>query len=106
MKTFGVVIKEARTSKGWSLKQAADKLGTFKGYICGIENGNLNPPSPKVVLKMAQLYELDFGELLALRAMAKIPKGTNVLALYHLIEGVISERGAGHPTLKRWGVRA
>lgn len=74
MKDFASVVKEARRFKGMSLQVVADKVGTHKGYISGIENRKVNPPAPKVVRKMAKLFELDVHELLILAQVEKAPK--------------------------------
>ena len=33
MNRFGTLIRQKRMERGWSLKQAAERLLTFKGYI-------------------------------------------------------------------------
>lgn len=73
MNRFGSLIRQKRMQRGWSLKQAADRLFTFKGYICGIERGTLNPPSPRMTQKMARLYGLDEEQLIMLGYVEKAP---------------------------------
>lgn len=74
MKDFASVVKEARRFKGLTLQQVASKVGTHKGYISGVENRKVNPPSPKIVRKMAKIFDLDVLELLILAAVEKAPK--------------------------------
>lgn len=74
MKDFASVVKEARQEKRLSLQQLAGKLGTHKGYCSGFENRKVNPPSPKIIRKMAKLYGLDVLELLILAHIDKAPK--------------------------------
>lgn len=74
MKTFGQVVKEARIRKGLTLMQAAQCLYTVKGYICMIENTDVNPPSPRMTARMARLYGLDSRELITLGFLCKAPK--------------------------------
>ena len=73
MNRFGALIRQKRIQRGWSLKQAADRLTTFKGYICGIERGTLNPPSPRMTQRMARLYGLDEEQLILLGYVEKAP---------------------------------
>lgn len=74
MKDFASVVKEARRFKGLTLQQVASKVGTHKGYISGAENRKVNPPSAKIVRKLAKLFDLDVQELLILAAVEKAPK--------------------------------
>lgn len=74
MKDFASVVKEARRFKGLTLQQVASKVGTHKGYISGIEHHKVNPPSAKLVRKMAKLLDLDVLELLILAVVEKAPK--------------------------------
>lgn len=74
MKDFASVVKEARRFKGLTLQQVASKVGTHKGYISGVEHRKVNPPSAKLVRKMAKLFDLDVLELLILAVVEKAPK--------------------------------
>jgi transcriptional regulator with XRE-family HTH domain len=56
MNTFGQVVKALRKVDGVTLEVVARKIGSHKGYVSGIENGKVNPPSPKITLKIAKLY--------------------------------------------------
>ena len=73
MNRFGALIRQKRKQRGWSLKQAADRLLTFKGYICGIEKGSINPPSPTMTQRIARLYGLDEVQLILLGYVEKAP---------------------------------
>ena len=73
MNRFGTLIRQKRMERGWSLKQAAERLLTFKGYICGIERGTLNPPSPRMTQRIAKLYGLDEEQLILLGYVEKAP---------------------------------
>jgi transcriptional regulator with XRE-family HTH domain len=73
MNRFGTLIRQKRMERGWSLKQAAERLLTFKGYICGIERGTLNPPSPRMTQRIARLYGLDEEQLILLGYVEKAP---------------------------------
>lgn len=71
---FGELVREKRKALGWSLEKAATELRTFKGYICGIERGTTNPPSPKLTARMARIYGIPEAELVLLGYVEKAPK--------------------------------
>ena len=73
MTRFGAVIKQRRLELGFSLQRAATRMHTYKGYICGIEMGSLNPPSPKMTEKMARVYKMDAASLILLGYVEKAP---------------------------------
>lgn len=92
MKRFGQVTREARMARGWSLQTAADRLCTFKGYVCGIERGNINPPSPKLIKRYAAVFGLSFDDLLARAAIEKLPKAVKLETVYDLLRERIDSR--------------
>ena len=73
MTRFGVLIRQKRLELGLSLQKAANLMHTNKGYICGIEMGSLNPPSPKMTEKMARVYKMDAASLILLGYVEKAP---------------------------------
>lgn len=92
MKTFGERIGEARRRKGLSLSQVAKLTNTFKGYICGISKGSLNPPSPKMTAKLCKVLDLPFSEMLTLGWWEKRPKGVSEISAAALLDGLIEQR--------------
>lgn len=74
MQDFAAIVKAARLRSGLTLQALAGKLGTHKGYCSGIENRKVNPPSAKVIRKMAKLLVLDVQELLIHATADKAPK--------------------------------
>jgi len=73
MSNFGELFRRLRRERGHSLKTVARKLGTQKGYLSGIENGKVNPPSAKLVKRISQLYQQDERMLLRLAWADKAP---------------------------------
>lgn len=73
MSTFGELLRRLRREQGLSLRISAKKLGTQKGYLSGIENGKVNPPSAKLVKRIAALYRQDEKSLLRLAWANKAP---------------------------------
>ena len=56
MNTFGDVIKTLRKFRDLTLEKCAARINSHKGYWSGIENHKVNPPSTKVVGKIAKLF--------------------------------------------------
>lgn len=73
MSNFGELMRRLRRERGYSLKTVARKLGTQKGYLSGIENGKVNPPSAKLVSRISALYGQDERMLLRLAWADKAP---------------------------------
>ncbi|MBV8878844.1 MAG: helix-turn-helix domain-containing protein [Planctomycetaceae bacterium] len=73
MSNFGELLRRLRREQGFSLRTVARKLNTQKGYLSGIENGKVNPPSAKLVKRIAQLYRQDERMLLRLAWADKAP---------------------------------
>ena len=73
MSNFGELMRRLRRERGYSLKTVARKLSTQKGYLSGIENGKVNPPSAKLVKRISQLYQQDERMLLRLAWADKAP---------------------------------
>jgi transcriptional regulator with XRE-family HTH domain len=73
MSNFGELMRRLRRERGFSLKTVARKLDTQKGYLSGIENGKVNPPSAKLVKRIAQLFQQDERMLLRLAWADKAP---------------------------------
>lgn len=70
---FGPFVKALRKAAGLTLDVVATRLGTHKGYISGIENRTVAPPSPKFVARFAQLYSVDGKDLLRRAEVEKLP---------------------------------
>lgn len=95
MSNFGLLMRRLRKEQGWSLNTVARKVGTQKGYLSGIENGKVNPPSPKLLRKFARLFEQDESALLRMAWADKAPpmireETLRMLALADLDESVPS----------------
>jgi len=93
MQRFGTILRRARLARGWTLDDVARRVRSHKGYISGMENRNVNPPSATLVLKLAQLYELDGTELLLLAIAEKAPKQVRA----ELNRRVFGSKSRAHP---------
>jgi len=70
---FGDRLRKLRQDRGLSLKVVAGAIGTFKGYVCGIEGGKVNPPSVKMIKKIAKLFGQEVRPLVRLAWVDKAP---------------------------------
>ena len=73
MSNFGDLVKRLRKEKGLTLEAVAKKIGSHKGYVSGIENDKVNPPSVKIIKKFAQLFRQDARTLARLAWVDKAP---------------------------------
>ncbi|HLY74900.1 MAG TPA: helix-turn-helix transcriptional regulator [Planctomycetota bacterium] len=57
-----------------TLEFVAKKLGSHKGYVSGIENGKVNPPSVALIKKFSKLFGQDSRALARLAWVDKAPE--------------------------------
>jgi transcriptional regulator with XRE-family HTH domain len=70
---FGREVKNLRIREGLTTVVLARKTGTHKGYISGIENAKVNPPSKKILVKMAKALGVELKWLMKLSVVSKAP---------------------------------
>jgi len=70
---FGTFVKTLRQEKGLTLEAVGKKIGSQKGYVSGIENGKVNPPSVTIILKWAKAFGQDPKTLVRLAWVDKAP---------------------------------
>jgi transcriptional regulator with XRE-family HTH domain len=56
---FGDLLRKLRRERGLTLDAVAREIKSNKGYVSGIETDKVNPPSEKVVRKIAKLFGQD-----------------------------------------------
>jgi transcriptional regulator with XRE-family HTH domain len=71
---FGDLVKRLRKEKGLTLEAVAKKIGSHKGYVSGIENDKVNPPSVKIIRKFAKLFVQDEKTLVRIAWADKAPQ--------------------------------
>ncbi|MGH7129525.1 MAG: helix-turn-helix domain-containing protein [Planctomycetaceae bacterium] len=54
-KTFGQLLREKRTAKGYSLRKFAGLVGVSPTYLSQVEQDNVDPPTADRVKRMAEL---------------------------------------------------
>jgi transcriptional regulator with XRE-family HTH domain len=72
--SFGQLVRRLRKKKGLTLVELAERIGSHKGYVSGIENGKVNPPSPEFVRRLARVLRYDWKCMLFLAHAQKAPK--------------------------------
>lgn len=71
---FGKRLRELRKERGITLETLASKIGSSKGYLSGIENEKVAPPTEKFVRKLARIFGLDEVAFLKMAYLDKIPR--------------------------------
>jgi transcriptional regulator with XRE-family HTH domain len=74
MSRFGDLVKRLRKDRSMTLEQVARKIQSHKGYVSGIENGKVNPPSVKFIRKFARIFQFDEKQMVRLAYVDKAPK--------------------------------
>jgi transcriptional regulator with XRE-family HTH domain len=74
MRTFGQIVRKCRLDSGLKLHEVAKKVGTHKGYVSGIENGKVSPPSVKFIKKFCRLFKLAERDMIMVAHVEKAPK--------------------------------
>jgi transcriptional regulator with XRE-family HTH domain len=64
--TLGEYIRGRRTSRGWSLLDAANRSGLHLSYWSKLEDGQYEAPAPKHLMRIARALEVDFEDLYGL----------------------------------------
>lgn len=65
--SIGLKLKELRIVKQLSLREVekATQNGVSNAYLSQIESGKVKQPSPHILNHLAEVYEVDYKELLA-----------------------------------------
>ncbi|MBI4563740.1 MAG: helix-turn-helix domain-containing protein [Planctomycetes bacterium] len=74
MSMFGNLVKRLRKERGMTLEQVARRISSHKGYVSGIENGKVNPPSVKFIRKFARIFSYDEKAMVRMAYVDKAPK--------------------------------
>ena len=81
---FGSKLRELRKQAGMSQREVAEKVKIDFTYLSKIESGVMDPPSQKVIVKLAEVLNADRDELITLAGkvpsdLAQILKDKEVL---------------------------
>jgi transcriptional regulator with XRE-family HTH domain len=66
MSALGDKLTEARNKRGWTLREVEQRTGIHNAHISQIETGGIERPAPNILWTLAELYGLDYKELLRL----------------------------------------
>lgn len=69
---LGPFLKSARRSVGLTLRDVESKSDITNGYLSQIENQLISKPSPNVLYQLAELYGIEYSDLLV-RAGHRVP---------------------------------
>lgn len=89
---FGISLRAMRQRRGWTLEQVAKKIGSHKGYVSGIENDKVNPPSAKVVRRLARIFEMPYPTMLAQAELEKVHRDVPLQVLREAIDAELARR--------------
>ncbi len=64
--SFGAYVRQERESREIGLREMAKKIGVSATYLSKIERDEFSPPAEDKVRKIAEFFDLDVDELLAL----------------------------------------
>mgnify|MGYP001062628297 CR=1 FL=1 len=65
-KAMGDRLAMAREALGISLQTAAERAGISHGYLFKLESGYVGTPSPRVLHRLAEVFGVDYWELMEL----------------------------------------
>ena len=61
---LGGLLRKARTECGYSQRAVEGETGVSNAYLSQLEGGKVREPSPTILHKLAELYNVDYAELL------------------------------------------
>lgn len=97
-KSFGEALRAKRIEKGCSLRKFAQLVGISPTYLSQVEQGNVDPPTADRVKRMAELFEENPDEWIALAGRVPddlpqiIQERTEVPDLLRAVQGLTAEQ--------------
>jgi transcriptional regulator with XRE-family HTH domain len=76
---FGMIVKNLRAAKNLTLEDLGKQVKKSKGYLSGIENQKVRPPTPSIVAALAKALGFDANVLAQVAYVEKAPKSLNAL---------------------------
>lgn len=73
MSKLGVLLAGARKRKNLTLRAVERTTGVSNAYLSQLENGNVREPSPIILARLADLYEVPYPTMLEY-AGYRVPK--------------------------------
>jgi transcriptional regulator with XRE-family HTH domain len=94
---FGRHVRELRKRAGMTLEMMARAIRSHKGYVSGIENNKVNPPSVKILKLYARAFRLDeekTQELILMACVEKIPHEVRAFVALAVHNEIVYRAGA------------
>jgi transcriptional regulator with XRE-family HTH domain len=61
---LGEELKKLREARGLKLRQVEEKSGISNGYLTQLENNKIKEPSPNILHKLADVYNVPYSKLM------------------------------------------
>jgi transcriptional regulator with XRE-family HTH domain len=62
--TLGARLRQVREQAGWSMRDLEKRSGLKSGYLSQLEQGKITHPSPSILRRVAEAYQLRFQDVL------------------------------------------
>jgi HTH-type transcriptional regulator, competence development regulator len=72
-------LRELRERRGLTLRVLSEGTGISNAYLNQLENDKVKEPSPNILAKLADFYEISYTRLMELAGYA-VPKQSNSMA--------------------------
>ena len=59
--TLGEELKELRETRGMTLREVEQKSGISNGYLTQLENNKIKEPSPNILYKLSEVYDVPYS---------------------------------------------
>lgn len=69
---FGAIVRQLRLRRGWTLMKLAQRCGMNRSYLSIVERGD-NVPSLTTILEIAEVLNVDAGEIVRQVAALRVP---------------------------------
>jgi transcriptional regulator with XRE-family HTH domain len=71
-KALGRKLAKARNDKEWTLREVERRTGIQNAHLSQIETGAIERPAPNVLWALAEVYGLDYNDLLRLAGHVEV----------------------------------
>ncbi|MEB3100203.1 helix-turn-helix domain-containing protein [Ferviditalea candida] len=66
-------LRNLRKSKGFTIREVANRSGVSTAYISQLENGNRGIPSPEILMRLSDGLNISYTDLMAMAGYLKDP---------------------------------
>lgn len=79
---FGKIVSELRAAKKMTLEEVGKAIKKSKGYLSGIENEKVKPPTPAIITSLAKSLGGNAALLTLVAYVEKAPKSLHGVKLF------------------------